>query len=118
VAFHIMLFVLHAFSVPATIYGYGEMMCGDVTPVPCDSNSVTASGKQFNPDGVHVALHMPRNYKLPRNLKVCFLNSNGNKTYLTVTDKKGARGFDLSPAAVKKLGFVPSPHWSRKLESC
>jgi hypothetical protein len=43
--------------------------------------------------------------------------------YLLVADKMNpryihTRGFDLTPAALRKLGINPSPHWSGKVEVC
>lgn len=109
----------------ATVYGVKdsdgsyERMCGDPgKAVECGPQAITASGVRFNPEVPMVAVHAPRNYRLRKGKYVCFLHKSGAAVYLQILDKKGAKGFDLTPAAVRALGYTVSKHWSAKLQLC
>ena len=122
------IFVDIALKHPATTYGWGERMCGDVgNPKPCLRGAVTASGETFRPHRVpSAAVPAPTNKRLRASwihLKLagvpdapCVrirLNDKANPRWI------GQRGFDLSPAAVRELTQgMPTPYWSGKVEQC
>jgi len=120
------IYVAKAAMYVATVYGvYNadkgayEKMCGDPgKAVECGPNAITASGVQFNPEEPHVAVPLPRNYRLRKGFKVCFIHKDGREVWLPITDKKGRDGFDLSPAAVRMLGHTPTYYWSAPIELC
>lgn len=112
--------MLATFVVLATTYGFGESFCGDPGfAVPCSIGATTASGIPFDPDKPHVAIYMPGNYILRKGKTICFLHKNGKHVYLPITDKKKSPiSYDLSPAAVRALGYRPTPYWSKKIKLC
>jgi hypothetical protein len=113
-------FINLAFLFTATTYGYDEPFCGDAgnPPLPCSLGGITASGELFNPETPMVAVWMPTNYRLRRGMRVCMRHKDGYPVWLPVLDKKGRRGFDLTPAAVAALGHEPTPYWSATLKPC
>lgn len=113
-----------ALNFPATIYGLGEQLCGDPhDPVPCDRTATTASGLPFDPDALHVAVHVPpevtsRVRIRPGRWRICLRALDGTPTWLPISDKKGRAGLDLSPEAWRLLGYEPSPWLSATLAPC
>lgn len=111
--------VAAAALVPATTYGWGERMCGDPgKTVLCATGATTASGIKFDPQQAHVAIHAPKRYRLRKGKFICFMHVSGAQVFLPVTDKKGRKGFDLSPKAVEMLGYKPTRYWSAKVQLC
>lgn len=118
------LFISLAIAGSATIYGVGEMRCGDIgKPVPCDSRAITASGERFDPTAVTAAVPMPTNHKMrPRIIWV--KNHKGECIEIRLNDKKNPRyigtgGLDLTPAAVFAItGKMPTRYWSGRVELC
>lgn len=112
-----------ALQFPATVYGYGEMRCGDPgRAVPCDSRATTASGDAFDPYAVTAAVPAPAN-RIMRPHFVGILALNGTCVQVYVNDKKheryvGSGGLDLSPAAWKALGYDPDKWHSAKIRRC
>lgn len=116
-------FILIAFTVPASTYGYGEYMCGEVeAPKACEYGAITASGQIFDPELATAAVFAPfslRMYPVIVTMQVeggpCVeitVNDKGNPRYI------GERGFDLTPGALQKLGVRPHPQWSGMLYPC
>lgn len=105
-------------------YGHGEVKCGDPeSPVACEVGAVTASGVPFDPDMALVAVHIPpevtHKYRIrPGRWHVCLMHREGFPVWLPVLDKKGAKGLDATPAAVRLLGYEPTPTWSAQLTPC
>lgn len=118
-------FVALALKFHATVYGYGELYCGDYDsePQPCDSTAITASGEPFNPDELIAAVPLPRN-RIMRPLTIGVLDHAGRCLQIRVIDKKNERfignsGLDLSPGAVLAITGKPAPrHFSGKLGPC
>lgn len=118
------LFISLAIASTATVYGYGERMCGDIgKPRPCDTRAVTASGERFNPAEIAAAVPMPTNKRL--RLKTIHVKTHDGKCLkVKINDKKnpryvGSGGLDLTPAAVFAItGKVPNRYWSGKVELC
>lgn len=109
----------------ATTYGWGEMMCGDVGKArPCNEEAITASGTPLKDDLPIVALSMPTN-RILRKAHTIKISLDGGKTCRRVllADKKNERfaetkPWDLTPAALKKLGVEPTKHWSGEVTVC
>lgn len=107
-----------ALSLPATVYGKGELMCGDPGKVvPCDSNATTASGDPFDPQALTVAVPLPAK-RIMRPMRLCLENpQTGKRVWVTVNDKAnerwiGQRGFDMTPATYKALTGKQARPWS------
>jgi hypothetical protein len=107
-----------AFTLPASTYGLGEVMCGDPhKPAACEVGAVTASGDQFDPDALTVAIPLPTNRRM-RPAVICILNpSTGKSAWVKVNDKSnprwiGQRGFDITPATYQALTGKPARPWS------
>ena len=118
------LFIALAATQMATVYGYGEHMCGDVgKPVPCDHRATTATGDRFKPMEITAAVPAPKR-KLIFTTVIYVKNHKGGCTPVKVNDKKAPRfvgkgGLDLTPGAVWAItGKLPSRHWSGKIELC
>jgi hypothetical protein len=117
-------FVVLAASLPATTYGWGEHMCGDIgTPKPCIAGAITASGEVFDPEIPSAAI--PFTYE--RRLRARWIGlrvPGGECQRIRLNDKAnprwiGKRGFDLSPAAVALITQgQPAAYWSGKVELC
>jgi len=120
----ILFYIQLASGLTATTYGHGSHNCGDIgKPVPCSIGATTASGEPFDPSLATAAVFAPSVLRMrPHNvlLKIvgpfrCHkirINDKGNPRYI------GRRSYDLTPAAVKKLGGKVSRHWSRGVELC
>jgi hypothetical protein len=109
----------------ATTYGWGEMSCGSHPPRPCVAGEVTASGEQFDPARASAAVASPR--RMPMRAKWIWLRlADGPFPCVRVrlNDKShprwmGDRGFDLSPAAVRRLTSRPAKQtWSAPVTVC
>lgn len=115
-----------ASGLPASTYGVGERMCGDVhKPAACVRGAITASGEPFKPQEIpSAAIAAPFRLKLaakwvylklqgPYPCRKVRLNDKMNPRYL------GKRGFDVSPAGVRLLtGRPATSHWSHVVEVC
>jgi hypothetical protein len=118
------LFIALAATQVATVYGYGEHMCGDVgQPRPCDHRAVTASGDRFKPMEITAAVPAPKKKRI-YGYMVFIKDYKGNCIPVKVNDKKAPRyvgkgGLDLTPGAVWAItGKLPNRHWSGKIELC
>lgn len=118
------LFIILAATQIATVYGYGEYMCGDVGyPKPCDHRAITASGERFNPSEITAAVPAPKEKRIFT--KVVYVKDyKNNCVAVKINDKKNPRyigrgGFDLTPAAVWAItGKLPNRYWSGKVRLC
>ena len=120
----IYFYVQLASGLLATTYGGNHLYCGDIgKPVACLRGAVTASGETFDPDLPTAAVFAPTVLRMrPFNVKLKLrgpmrcqpirVNDKGNPRYIS------KRGFDLTPAAVKRLGGKVSNHWSSIVEKC
>lgn len=94
-------------------------MCGDRhTPETCEFGRQTATGEIFDPAEPHVAVHLPKRKRLRPGTLVCLRGAHNQPVNLKITDKKGSPGYDLSPAALELLGYVPTKHWSGVVRLC
>ena len=118
----ILFYILLASGLHSTTYGWGGNFCGDIgEPVPCVKGLYTASGEIFDPEQPTAAVFTPT--KLVMRPRVVPMRLDGKCKYVRVNDKGsprfiGERGFDLTPAAIKLLGGVPTSHWSGKVTVC
>ena len=111
--------LLFASQFRANVYGYGEPSCYRGNKVaPCVKGTRTASGEIFDPKLPTVAVWLPRRVRLEPQWVFVRLEGRHRCAKLWLNDRKGRRGFDLSPGAVKALGIKPSRHWSGKLQGC
>lgn len=107
----------------ATVYGYGELRCGDVgNPVACDSTAITASGEKFNPNHLSAAIPMPKNL-IMRPFDIYLKTFDGKCVKVRVNDKKNPRyigngGLDLSRATVKAITGKDDQYWSGGIQLC
>lgn len=112
-----------AFMLPASTYGYGELMCCDIgNPCPCGEGATTASGDKFDPELPTAAVFAPTSLPMT-NVTVYMQHNDGPCVAITVNDKGnprfiGKRGFDLTPGALRALGITPSPTWSGMIKEC
>ena len=118
-------FLAVAHTLPAAIYGMGELNCGDYDdePIPCDVNAVTATGAQLEPEKAQLALSLPKNKLLPKGMFVWLQTKGGKCVKVEVVDKAnekwiGRRFGDLTPGAVRALGHEPTEHWSAPVFVC
>lgn len=119
------LLILFSYSgMTASVYGFGEKMCGDThTPKACDENATTASGERFDPRRATVAIALPENM-LVRPTVIQIRLDDGPCKFVRINDKKPNKWkdsipWDLSPAAVQMLTNKPVPkHWSGKIHIC
>jgi hypothetical protein len=105
----------------ATVYGFGEQMCGNVdNAVSCEYGRLTASGSVFDPLTPSVAVFAEPNRRIRKNTFICIRHLQSNsKVWLPVTDKHYKKGrVDLSPSAVVKLGGKVSHYWSNEVNLC
>lgn len=116
-------FIALALSLPATVYGLGERMCGQTLPLPCVFGAVTSSGAVFNPETYQAAVPAPNYLKIyPRNLALRAFD--GTCVNLQILDRKNPRyigisGLDLTPALVFRLtGQIPTRHWGARVSLC
>lgn len=109
----------------ASVYGFGEYMCGDVGfPRACEVGATTASGEGFDPDLPTAALAAPADLRMEA--RDVWLRLDGGPhecRRIRINDKMhprwiGVRGFDLTPAAVRRLGGVPTPKWGGRVHVC
>ncbi len=115
-----------ASGLQATTYGWSEMMCGDVgSPRICAKGAVTASGEEFDPAVASAAIAAPARLVLrPQWVWLRLADGPFKCVRIRLNDKSnprwiGRRGFDLSPAAVRRLtGAVPSSAWSGRVHVC
>ena len=117
-------YVILAGSLVAFTFGYSEKMCGDIHhPVACSVGATTASGEPFNPNVIaSAAIPIPKGMRL-KTLIIKLRAKNGKCVPIRVNDRSpekwiGKRGFELTPAALRKLGIVPSKIWSGFVEIC
>lgn len=120
----ILFYIQLASGLPATTYGHGDMNCGDIgKPVACALGAITASGEVFDPELATAAVFAPtslrmRPHYLPLKIVGPFrchkirINDKGNPRFI------GKRSYDLTPAAIRKLGGRVSKHWSQGVELC
>jgi hypothetical protein len=119
----IFTFFLQAMPLRATVYGFGELMCGDIgKPKPCSKGAITASGEMFDPDIASAAIPVPTDKRMIA-FDVFIRGIDGECHRLRVNDKSnprwiGKRGLDLSPRAVEIVTGSRRPTWSGKLEFC
>lgn len=113
-----------ALMYPATTYGWGEIMCGDVdNPMPCVAGTTTASGDLFDPELPSAAVPAPFNLRMKSKV-IWIRNEHGECKSITLNDKKNPRyvgngGLDLSRGAIEMLfPSVASRSWSGKVEVC
>lgn len=119
------LYLKIASGLTATVYGFGEMKCGDYNaiPQPCSPEAVTASGEQFTPYLPTGALAAPQ-FLLLKSQIVYLRIEHGRCVPIRINDKMhekwiGRRGFDLTPQAVFALtGRVPEKTWSGRVFVC
>jgi len=112
--------ILVALPLATTIYGAGEMYCGDIgKPQACALGATTASGEAFDPDRVSAAVPAATNVRMrPRYM---WLRLRGLPdapcVRVRINDKKNPRyvgngGLDLTPEAVRQLtGAPPRSTW-------
>lgn len=120
----ILFYIQLSSGLTATTYGYGTMHCGDIgKPVACSLGATTASGEAFDPDLATAAVFAPSVLRMrpyvvklkivgPFRCQLIRINDKGNPRFI------GKRSYDLTPAAVKKLGGRMSKHWSHRVELC
>jgi hypothetical protein len=117
-------YLLLASGLMAYTFGYSEMKCGEIhKPVACSHGAKTASGEEFDPKNIaSAAIPLPKNIRMiPVTVKLRI--QGGECAEIRVNDKApekwlGKRGFELTPAALKKLGVTPSKSWSGIVEVC
>jgi hypothetical protein len=114
-----------AIDLPATVYGLGEYMCGDIgKPKKCAAGAKTASGETLHPMSVmSAAIPAPTNLKMK--VSHIEIKVNGGKCVsVRINDKAnprwiGRRGLDLTPVVIhSSTGVWPSRHWKGKVERC
>lgn len=119
----LLAYITLAIKYIATVYGHGEMSCGDINkPQACSYGALTASGEVFDPQIVSAAAPIPSNL-IMKSIPIYLLSYKGDCIKVIVNDKKHSRyigngGLDLSPAAVKVLTGSTSKTWSGKLTTC
>lgn len=108
----------------ATVYGFGEMNCGNIgNPKPCMVGAFTATGDRFDPALATAAIPAPTKFRFKAFI-VKIKDYMGRCRSIRVNDKSnprwiGKRGLDLTPAAVELLTGKPAHRrWSGKLEFC
>lgn len=108
----------------STVYGGGEMFCGDIgKAVPCAYGAVTASGEVFDPTVPMAAIAAPSGVRL-RSRMISLKIPGGECQPVLLADKMnprwiGSRGFDLTPAAVALLtGGDKGLRWSGRVQVC
>jgi hypothetical protein len=118
------LFIALAATQVATVYGYGEYMCGDVGQArPCDHRAVTATGDRFKPMEITAAVPAPKSKRIS-SFTIYVKSYKGVCIPVKVNDKKNPRyvgrsGLDLTPGAVWAItGKLPTRHWSGRIELC
>lgn len=109
----------------ATVYGFGEKMCGDVGKARrCSKGAVTASGQPFDPAMPTAAIAIPAKYKMPpEGMKVGLMFEGGQCTEILINDKKhprfmNSKPIDLSVGAVRAMGGNPTKRFSDKVFLC
>jgi hypothetical protein len=117
----ILPFLVAAVTTMATTYGHGELSCrndlGYVTR--CVRGARTASGEVFDPARPTAAIWLPRHVRLkPQWVNLSLLNNPMRCVRIWINDKKGSKGFDLSPGAIRELGEVPSRNWKGRVRLC
>lgn len=119
------LLLTTASGLPSSTYGYSEMMCGDVgRPRSCAVGATTASGETFDPSIPSAAVAAPASLVLKaRYIWIRLADGPFRCVRVRLNDKMnprwiGVRGFDLTPAAVEKLGGLPTPKWSGRVRVC
>jgi hypothetical protein len=125
-------FTQAAITLPASVYGLGEVACGDVdAPRPCIKGATTASGETFDPQALTAAVFLPARFRArPHYVHVrvppkrdgepggpcvrLWVNDKGNARFT------GQRGLDVTPAAFKALTGTPARPHSQipELEDC
>jgi hypothetical protein len=116
-------YVVLALTLPASLYGTGEIRCGDTDkPVPCASGATTSSGEAFDPEEATAAVPAPAKQRT-RPMRVSVKAIDGSCVQIKINDKShprwiGRRGLDLTPGALRLLGIEPTKHWSGPLEMC
>lgn len=118
------LFIALAMTQTATVYGFGERMCGDVgKPVPCDERAITATGEQFKPTEITAAVPAPKSKRI-FSYTIYIKNYKDICIPVKINDKKNPRyigkgGLDLTPGAVWAItGKLPTRYWSGRIERC
>lgn len=108
----------------STVYGGGEMFCGDIgKPRPCAYGAITASGEVFDPSIPMAAIAAPSGVRF-RSRMVSLKVPGGECKPVLLADKMnprwvGVRGFDLTPAAVELLtGGAQGLKWSGRVQVC
>lgn len=93
-----------------TIYGKGELMCGESTPQACSRGATTASGAEFDPNVPMVAIAIPKRLKMrPR---VIWVKSAWSRCIaVLLLDKKNPKHaektpWDITPKLAKMLQVV------------
>lgn len=116
-------YFLIAMPLRATVYGFGEMMCGDIgKPVACDKNATTASGEPFDPEIASAAIPLPTPIRMVA-FDIEIRAFDGRCVKVRVNDKSnprwiGRRGLDISPKALEELTGKRNRKWSGKLQFC
>ena len=120
----LLTYVIGASGLLSTVYGFGELSCGDIgSPRSCSHGAITASGEVFDPGIPSAAIFLPANVRVPGHT-ILLRVENGPCKRIRLNDKgapryTGVRGFDLSPAAVRLLtGKEPTKHWSGVVHFC
>lgn len=118
-------YIASSHGLEASVYGFSEKMCGDPGKARrCDRFAVTASGQQFNPQGVTAAISLPVHYRVPpEGIDVWLKLDDGECTKININDKKHyrfkkTRPLDLSVGAVKAMGGDPHKGWGGKVFLC
>ena len=117
-------YILIASNLVAYTFGYNERKCGDVHhAVSCSNGATTASGEAFKPNLIaSAAIPLPKKMKM-KTVIIRLKAENGECVSIRVNDKAsekwlGKRGFEFTPAALRKLGITPSKHWSGNISFC
>ena len=118
-------YLFQALKLPATVYGLGELMCGDIgKPVICAGGAITASGEALWPRLVRsAAIPAPTNYKM-RVKRIDIKINDGKCISVRINDKSnpkwiGKRGLDLTPVAIfESTGKWPSKRWGGNVTPC
>jgi len=114
-------FLVSAVTAIATSYGYGELSCQDKHGhlARCVRGTRTASGEIFDPARPTAAMWLPSRMKIkPGWVNLSLINNPARCVGIWVNDKKGSKGLDLSPGAIRKLGGMPSKHWTGRVRLC
>lgn len=109
----------------ATVYGFGEKMCGDPGRARrCNQFAITASGQKFDPRKASAAIALPPKFKMPsEGIDVWMRLEEGPCIKININDKKNyrfskTRPIDLSVGAVRALGGDPHKGWGGKVFLC